>query len=277
MKSTSFKLKIENPCHEKWEKMHLNTAGKFCDSCQKNVIDFTTKTPREIAQIISEANGKACGRFTARQLELEYSVIIPLHNESNWYASVAASFLVMLGVKTTHAQDTSVKTPLVITEKRETPLLIGDTVIVEQRVEEKVYRIEGQMVDAETGEPIPFQKISDITRRFGAFSDVDGKFVMNIHSSSLSDSLQIIVGGHEFIEQRLTLFKSDFDREGKLRMNFELMPTESIEIMGIIVVEPKRIKKNQKKRELILYCSYTSSKQPQNVSATSANISLECA
>lgn len=247
MKSTSFKLKIENSCHEKWEKMHLNTAGKFCDSCQKNVIDFTTKTPREIAQIISEANGNACGRFAARQLEQEYSASVTPCNETNWYQSVAASFLVMLGVKTTHAQDTIVKTPLVITEKRETPLLIGDTVIVEQRVEEKVYKIEGQMVDAETGEPIPFQKISDITRRVGAFSDVDGKFVMNIHSSSLSDSLQIIVGGHEFIEQRLTLFKSDFDREGKLRMNFELMPTESIEIMGIIVVEPKRIKKTRKK------------------------------
>lgn len=246
MKNTSFKLKIESPCHEKWEKMHLNAAGKFCDTCQKNVVDFTTKSPREIARIISEAQGKTCGRFKASQLEQEYSVITPLHNESNWYASVAASFLVMLGVKTTHAQDTSVKTPLVITEKRETPLLIGDTVIVEQRVEEKVYKIEGQMVDAETGEPIPFQKISDITRRFGAFSDVDGKFVMNIHSSFLSDSLQIIVGGHEFIEQRLTLFKSDFDKEGKLRMNFELTPIGVQEIMGIIVVEPKRIKKTRK-------------------------------
>jgi len=246
MKNTSFKLKIESPCQENWGRMHANEGGKFCDSCQKNVIDFTTKSPSQIAQIISEAQGKTCGRFTSTQLEQVYSVLPAQRIEIHWYASVAASFLVMLGVKSAHSQDVPLKTPIHLIEKDETPL-IGDTILVEQKVEEKVYKIEGLMLDAETGEPIPFQKISDKSRRFGAFSDVDGKFVMNIHSSFLSDSLQIIVGSHEYLEQHLTIYPSDFDDEGKIELNFRLSPIEVQEIMGIIVVEPKRIKKNKKK------------------------------
>lgn len=248
MKNTSFKLKIESPCQENWGIMHANEGGKFCDSCQKNVVDFTTKSPREIARIISEAQGKTCGRFTSTQLGQVYSVLPPQRNEAHWYNAVAASFLVMLGVKTTHAQDVPLKTQIQIIEKNE-PSLIGDTILVEQKVEERIFKIEGQMVDAETGGPIPFQKISDITRRFGAFSDVDGKFVMNINASLLSDSLQIIVGSHEYMEQHLTLYKSDFDHEGKIQLNFKLTPIEVMIIEGIIIKEPKKIKKSNARRK----------------------------
>lgn len=41
---SKFKIQISNPCHEEWEGMQTNLNGKFCDSCQKTVTDFTRFT-----------------------------------------------------------------------------------------------------------------------------------------------------------------------------------------------------------------------------------------
>lgn len=34
-------IRIENPCHENWNLMSRNQKGRFCDSCNKTVIDFS--------------------------------------------------------------------------------------------------------------------------------------------------------------------------------------------------------------------------------------------
>lgn len=41
-------LRIPEPCHENWEDMTPNERGRFCQNCQKDVIDFTQATPSEI-------------------------------------------------------------------------------------------------------------------------------------------------------------------------------------------------------------------------------------
>jgi len=42
-------LSIPTPCHEDWDKMNPVEKGRFCDSCQKKVIDFSNMSDREIA------------------------------------------------------------------------------------------------------------------------------------------------------------------------------------------------------------------------------------
>jgi hypothetical protein len=36
-----FQLQIPEPCHEDWNKMTPVHKGRFCDSCEKAVVDFT--------------------------------------------------------------------------------------------------------------------------------------------------------------------------------------------------------------------------------------------
>jgi len=70
MKKKSIKLSINEPCHEDWGKMSPNEQGRFCDSCAKPVIDFSTSTDLEIIQFLDSHKGqKTCGRFKATQLE----------------------------------------------------------------------------------------------------------------------------------------------------------------------------------------------------------------
>ena len=45
---SSFKLSIQNPCAEKFEDFRPTPAGGFCQSCQKEVIDFTKMTDQEL-------------------------------------------------------------------------------------------------------------------------------------------------------------------------------------------------------------------------------------
>jgi hypothetical protein len=46
-----------------------NAEGRFCNSCQKSVIDFTAKTDEEIQQFfINNFNRPVCGRFNNTQI-----------------------------------------------------------------------------------------------------------------------------------------------------------------------------------------------------------------
>ena len=62
-------LQINEPCHQKWDQMTTTQQGKFCTSCSKQVIDFTTFTDAQIAAYVEKANGNLfCGNFDADQL-----------------------------------------------------------------------------------------------------------------------------------------------------------------------------------------------------------------
>lgn len=63
-------ISIPLPCHEDWTKMTVAHDGRFCASCAKNVIDFSTKSNVEIHRILAENKGQSvCGRFRKDQLD----------------------------------------------------------------------------------------------------------------------------------------------------------------------------------------------------------------
>ncbi len=73
--SKHIQLYIADPCHENWDNMTSIEKGKFCDSCQKQVIDFTKMSDRELAQFFKKPilslskDGSTCGRFMKDQLD----------------------------------------------------------------------------------------------------------------------------------------------------------------------------------------------------------------
>lgn len=65
------KISIDEPCHEDWDNMQPNKEGVHCFSCQKSVIDFSTKTTNEIKTFFKSVTSdqKICGRFNTNQLK----------------------------------------------------------------------------------------------------------------------------------------------------------------------------------------------------------------
>ena len=41
-------LSIPEPCHQTWREMTPTQQGRFCNSCAKEVIDFSTMTDTEV-------------------------------------------------------------------------------------------------------------------------------------------------------------------------------------------------------------------------------------
>lgn len=68
--SKNIQLTIPKPCHENWDAMTPVEKGRFCGSCQKQVVDFSTMSDRQIAEFFKKpSTGSVCGRFMSDQLD----------------------------------------------------------------------------------------------------------------------------------------------------------------------------------------------------------------
>jgi hypothetical protein len=67
--STKTTLRIAEPCHENWDKMTSTEKGRFCQSCCKQVVDFSLLNDRQILEYFSKQKEDTCGRFREDQLD----------------------------------------------------------------------------------------------------------------------------------------------------------------------------------------------------------------
>ncbi|HMK26616.1 MAG TPA: carboxypeptidase-like regulatory domain-containing protein [Chitinophagaceae bacterium] len=68
--SKKLQLTIPKPCHENWDNMTPVQQGKFCGSCQKQVVDFSNMSDRQVAEFFKKpSTGSVCGRFMTDQLD----------------------------------------------------------------------------------------------------------------------------------------------------------------------------------------------------------------
>lgn len=91
-------LSINTPCSEKFNNFTSTEKGGFCNSCQKEVIDFRNWTDKAIANHFKNTTQKACGYFREEQLKT-------YHNDANslktnrykfWNVGVASVSLLSL-------------------------------------------------------------------------------------------------------------------------------------------------------------------------------------
>lgn len=94
------KITIPEPCHENWDKMTPSENGRFCLSCSKTVVDFTSMLPNEVQHFfIQNQNNKICGRFKKSQLD-SITIQIPsrvLYTQTNYYKMFLLALFVTMG------------------------------------------------------------------------------------------------------------------------------------------------------------------------------------
>ncbi|MNQ18206.1 hypothetical protein D3C85_312430 [compost metagenome] len=96
----NYKISIPEPCSEDWNNMTPNENGRFCMSCSKTVVDFTSMLPKEIQHyFIQNQDKKICGRF--KQLQLDYITIqIPnrvLYSQTNYHKMFLLALFIAMG------------------------------------------------------------------------------------------------------------------------------------------------------------------------------------
>ncbi len=72
MKKT-ISINVPEPCHEGWENMTPTEKGRFCSSCEKEVIDFSNSTDEDLVKQL-EGKTNVCGRFKGSQLDRELTL-----------------------------------------------------------------------------------------------------------------------------------------------------------------------------------------------------------
>ena len=65
------KITIPEPCDQKWSEMQACGSNRFCNKCEKQIIDFTYYSDAALIKVIEENEGRICGKFTKDQLDRE--------------------------------------------------------------------------------------------------------------------------------------------------------------------------------------------------------------
>jgi len=176
------KISIPTPCHENLSLMDKTENGKFCLSCQKEVIDFTKMTDEEIVLYFDKKKSgaaKVCGTFRVDQvLEKEKMIEIPIqtyfyaktnHQKFLWMLfACMGMFFVSCDSKTKGDVKITVVDSLENSKYQDTIenkeiLLTGDTIYSIEPTEkpkkiEQVDKIQGEVVENVTGFVAPIVK-----------------------------------------------------------------------------------------------------------------------
>lgn len=238
------KISINTPCSEKWEKMLPQDRGRFCLTCEKIVIDFTSKSDQEILNHIKESNGNICGRFKPAQLdrELDYDKIpkvIPL------WQKAAASLLFFIGVENAYASKhntdflnydyaiSKTDTDKNISKERKGSIEtntshVGDTI-----------KVRGRVVDDKTNEGLPFAVIKIIDTNIKVVADLDGYYSIKVTKEQLQSDLKIqieVIGYYPF-EDFLRIYNINAITAVEVVTNFEGRVFDSSVAGGVIFIE----------------------------------------
>lgn len=166
-------LSVSAPCHEDFDSFTATMKGGYCQSCQKEVIDFQGMTDNEVRDYFIRHKEKSCGRFSEDQLKA-YEV---LDNRFNWRSlfgirtSIVSMGLISL-LTGKYVGANPVEEVSMVDEIQNPPLF---------NIEPKDSILTGVVNDCKTRETIPFAVV--LWYRNGSViqrtqTDFDGNFKM---------------------------------------------------------------------------------------------------
>jgi hypothetical protein len=101
-------LAIQKPCSENFNEFRKTEVGGFCNSCKKDVIDFTKMNSTEIINYFETKNkATTCGRFYNHQLKDTYYTIPK--RKLSFFSGLGLACLSLFTFNTVQAQKNGIK------------------------------------------------------------------------------------------------------------------------------------------------------------------------
>ena len=197
-KNSNFSLQIPEPCHENWAEMTPSEQGRFCQNCQKIVVDFSKMSDRDLTQwFVALAGERVCGRVNPKQLNRSFSCVT--QSKSTFYQRTAILVSGLFFATSAYGQDYK---PTEITTKGDTILVHPPQYAEPLKTEKKARILRGVVLD-ERGEPLPSVQITVKGTKISEITDFDGL-------------LKIVL-------------TNDFDKTEKIQLAAQLVGFESVE------------------------------------------------
>lgn len=93
----SIQLSIPEPCQQDWNKMTPNEQGRFCTSCSKKVVDFSSMSDTALLQYFNNLkDSNVCGRVYTDQLERSIQPLAKPRKKIFAYWQYLLAFVLML-------------------------------------------------------------------------------------------------------------------------------------------------------------------------------------
>ncbi|AWM13237.1 hypothetical protein DI487_04725 [Flavobacterium sediminis] len=155
-----FSLNIDNPCSEDFNNFSSTAKGGFCDSCKKEVIDFSKMNSDEIIQYFKKGD-VICGRFKPDQLKV-YEKNHPKRKYLSFFSGIGLAYLSFFNSGNIQAQEI---------KSQEDP---NQKPIEESKQQQEYITVKGTVVD-ELG-PVAGANVVLEGTAIGTTTDFDGNF-----------------------------------------------------------------------------------------------------
>lgn len=156
-------ISIPNPCHESWDAMTPANKGRFCQSCQKTVTDFSCMSDKEIISYLNNRQGEVCGRFNTTQLNKE--ICVPATVRKQPFISIAAMVTAL-----------SIAIPSAQAKNNTEKIQFADRFNTTPQQKDTIQYIRGVIIDGTNKSILPGANIILKGRRISTVSDSSGKF-----------------------------------------------------------------------------------------------------
>lgn len=206
--SKKIQLQIPIPCHEDWYKMTQVEQGRFCDSCEKKVVDFTGMNDEQVLAFFRKpTTGSVCGRFFNDQLNRD--IVIP-RKRIPWlkyfFQFVLPIFLTTL--KSSAQGNIVIKEKITTNCTQRTLGMVAPTKLRQKKI---IKEIRGRVID-EKGVGIPFASVTINGSQEGLACDSLGNFVLRL--KNIDELITINASSVGFENSSITVsLKNDSSRD----------------------------------------------------------------
>ena len=164
-------IQVNKPCQENWEAMHPAEQGRYCDSCKKNVIDFTSMSDEQLVAYFKNHTGSVCGRFETSQLEHPKPLPVKRIPWLKYFFQVSLPAL-MLSYKSSAQR---------ILHKNNQPAVQLESKSVQPKLLVKKILVSGK-ITGNGGEPVAYASIIVAGTHIGTATDSIGVFSLNVRT-----------------------------------------------------------------------------------------------
>lgn len=175
-------IRIPNPCSENPSNFIPTGKGGFCNSCQKEVLDFRGMSNSEVLDFIQKNSGKTCGIFNPGQLVVQEVPIRKVSFPGLW----AFGFLGLLGL--------AIPAEAQITSKPQTEKTVAEN--FEAIPLEYTYSlnktIKGRIID-NNKETIPAASVLIKGFKISTTTNIDGEFTLLIPDEFTKEKFDVVL------------------------------------------------------------------------------------
>ncbi len=267
--SKKIQLSIPKPCHENWDAMTPVEKGKFCGSCQKQVVDFSNMNDRQVAEFFKKpSTGSVCGRFMTDQLDR--SIEVPKKRipwVKYFFQFTLPAFLISMKASAQKTQG-KIKVSNVAKDTIARPVtrpitLKGDIDVVRDTIEPPICKvtmgiiampdrpiinekitIHGRVLD-ENGNPLPGVSVMIRGTKTGAVTNANGLF--SISPEGNPGIIAVVASSVGYITFEQAILKKNFTDNITIRLE----PLQSMMVGELVVCRKPPVKKEIKKVPLI--------------------------